>query len=42
MLEEDDVVVGARRGDRVEDALQGVLLIVGVEHDVEDADIIRF
>jgi hypothetical protein len=35
MLEKHDVVIGARLGDSVPHALQGMLLIVGVEHDLE-------
>jgi hypothetical protein len=41
MLEKRDVVIGARRRHRVPYALQRVLLIVGLEHDVEDAEVVR-
>ena len=40
VLEEHDVVVGARRGDCVPDALQRVLPILGIKHDLEDADFV--
>ena len=40
MLEEDDVVVGAGRGDRIPDALERLLLVVGLEADLEDADVV--
>ena len=41
VLEKHDVVIGARRGHCVPDALQGLLLIVGLERYLEDAEIIR-
>jgi hypothetical protein len=41
VLEKGDVIIGARRGDGIPDALQGLLLIVGSQRDLEDADIIR-
>ena len=40
VLEKHDVVVGARRGDCVPDALQSVLLILGIKHDLEAANVI--
>jgi hypothetical protein len=40
VLEEDDVVVGAGRGDAVPHLLERVVLVVGVERDLEDADLV--
>jgi hypothetical protein len=40
VLEKHDVVVGARRGDCVPDELQSVLLILGIKHDLEDANVV--
>jgi hypothetical protein len=40
VLEKHEVVVGARRGDGVPDPCQSVLLILGIKHDPEDADVI--
>jgi hypothetical protein len=40
VLEEDDVVVGARGGDGVPDDLERLLLVVGFEVDLEDADVV--
>ena len=36
MLEEHDVIVGARSGDSVPDARQRVVAILGVKPDLED------
>jgi len=41
MLEEQDVVVGARGGDRVPDGVQRLLAIERSERDLEDADVVR-
>src|SRR6188768_19371 len=40
VLEEDDVVVGAGRGDGVPDARERLLLVAGLEPDLEDADVV--
>src|SRR6476620_5229051 len=40
VFEEDDVIVGARRCDRVPDAGQRRFLVVRVEFDLEDADVV--
>jgi L-ascorbate metabolism protein UlaG (beta-lactamase superfamily) len=40
MLEEDDVVIGARGGDRIPHARERVLEVVGLEHDLELADVV--
>jgi hypothetical protein len=40
MLEEDDVVVRRRCGDRIPDAVQRVLEVVGLELDLEGADLV--
>jgi hypothetical protein len=42
MLEEDDVVIGTRCGERVPNACQCLLLIVGVQSDLEDPELVRF
>jgi hypothetical protein len=42
VLEEDDVVIGSRRRDGVPDPGQCSLLVLGVQHDLEYADVIRF
>ena len=39
VLEEDDVVIGARGGDRVPDSLERLLPIVGVKDDIEHTDV---
>ena len=41
VLEEDDVVVGPREGDRVPDPAQRLLLVVSPQADLEDADVVR-
>jgi len=40
MLEEDDVVVRRREGDGVPDPTQRLLLVLGLQMDLEDADIV--
>ena len=41
VLKEHNVVISARRGDGVPDAGQGLLLVIGLERDLEDAEIVR-
>jgi hypothetical protein len=40
VCEEDDVVVAARGGHRVPDDVEGLLEVVGVDVDVEDAELV--
>jgi hypothetical protein len=40
VCEEDDVVVGARGGHRVPDDVERLLEVVGVDADVEDAELV--
>ncbi len=41
MLEKRDVVIHAGRGDGIPNLKQGLLLILGIQGDLENADVVR-